>query len=101
MSEHLFKVRSKEEAKPIDDDWAQIFHTTVAQLLFVTTLCRWDVQTAVASLCTQVREPDKDDWKKLKHLLQYLKGTKYWGCGWMQQTCHLLVGGWMHHICHS
>ena len=26
-------------------------------------------------LCTRVAELDKDDWKKLKRLLQYLRGT--------------------------
>ena len=30
---------------------------------------------AVAFLCTIVLEPDEDDWKQLKRVLQYLIGT--------------------------
>ena len=29
----------------------------------------------MAFLCTRVVEPDKDYWKKLKRVLQYLRGT--------------------------
>ena len=32
--------------------------------------------TTTAFLTTRVREPDEDDWKKLKHLILYLNGTK-------------------------
>ena len=30
---------------------------------------------AIAYLTTRVREPDKDDWKKLVHLMKYIRGT--------------------------
>jgi len=56
----------------------------VAQLLFVTMRCRRDIQTAVAFLTTRVKEPDEDDWAKLKRVLKYLHGTglsvSYFGC---------------------
>ena len=29
----------------------------------------------VALLCKRVSEPDKDDWQKLRRVLQYLRGT--------------------------
>ena len=29
----------------------------------------------VAFLCTRVKEPDRDDWKKLGMIMKYLKGT--------------------------
>ena len=32
--------------------------------------------TTIAFLTTRVKEPDKDDWKKLKRLILYLNGTK-------------------------
>ena len=38
---------------------------------------RLDIQTPTSFLTKQVREPDKDDWGKLKRVLQYLKGTMY------------------------
>ncbi len=53
------------------------FHHTVAQLLFMATRARKDIQTAVAFLTTRVKSPDKDDWGKLKRVLKYLNGTKY------------------------
>ena len=31
----------------------------------------------MSSLTTRVKEPDEDDWAKLKHRLMYLKGTLY------------------------
>jgi hypothetical protein len=49
----------------------------VAQLLFMATRVRQDIQTAVAFLTTRVKSPDKDDWGKLKRVLKYLNGTKY------------------------
>ena len=39
--------------------------------------CRRDIQTAVAFLSARVKEPDEDDWNKLKRLLKYLHGMLY------------------------
>jgi hypothetical protein len=47
----------------------------VAQLLFLRTCACRDIQPVTAFLLTRVKRPDKDDWGKLKRLLQYLKGT--------------------------
>jgi hypothetical protein len=41
-----------------------------------TKRARRDTCTAVAYLTTRVRESDTDDWKKLSHLIKYLRGTK-------------------------
>ena len=49
----------------------------MAQLLFMATRARRDIQTAVAFLTTRVKAPDKDDWGKLKRVLKYLNGTKF------------------------
>ncbi len=43
----------------------------------MATRPRRDIQTAVAFLTTPVKTPDKDDWGKLKRVLKYLNGTKY------------------------
>ncbi len=61
----------------LDTKQAQCFHSTVAQLLFVTMRCRRDIQTAVAFLTTRVKEPDEDHWGKLKQVLKYLHGMVY------------------------
>ena len=47
----------------------------MAQLLFTGIRCRKDAQTAIAFLTTTLRNPDEDDWKKLRRLLGYLKRT--------------------------
>ena len=53
-----------------------VFHHTTAQLLFLSSRARRDIQTAVAFLTTRVKAPDEDDWGKLKRVLRYLKGTR-------------------------
>jgi len=37
---------------------------------------RQDIQTTVAFLCTRVREPNTDDYKKLTKVMQYIRNTK-------------------------
>jgi hypothetical protein len=75
-TEHLFTVRDEMEARPLKEKRALAFHHTVAQLLFMATRTRCDIQTAVAFLTLQVKTPDEDDWGKLKRVLKYLNGTK-------------------------
>jgi hypothetical protein len=75
--EKLFVIRDENEARPLKEDQALAFHHTVAQLLFMATRARRDIQTAVAFLTTRVKSPDEDDWGKLKRVLKYLNGTKY------------------------
>ncbi len=59
--EHLFTI--SDDPKKLEEERASGFHTTVAQLSFVTMRCRQDIQAAVAFLCTRVQKPDEDDWK--------------------------------------
>jgi hypothetical protein len=46
----------------------------VAQLLVASTRSRKDIQTTIALLTTRVRNPDEDDWGKLRRLMRYIKG---------------------------
>jgi len=50
------------------------FHTIVANTLYVTKRARPDTCLAIAFLTTRVRAPDTDDWDKLCHLMEYLRG---------------------------
>ena len=59
---HLFKIRDEKEARPLGEEQALAFHHTVAQLLFMATRARRDIQTAVVFLTTRVKNPDKDGW---------------------------------------
>ena len=71
--DQLFDVRDEKKRKILPEEQAQIFHKTVAQLLFLVCRPRRDMRTAVAFLTTRVKEPDEDDWAKLRRALRYLK----------------------------
>ena len=73
-TENLFKI--DEDCKKLDDEKSQQFHNLVAKTLYATKRARPDTCTAVAYLTTRVRDPDTDDWKKLSHMIRYLRGTK-------------------------
>ena len=75
-TDNLFRVRDEEEAKFLPEKQAEMFHHTVAQLLFLAMRARRDIQTAVSFLTTRVKKPDEDDWGKVKRVLKYLKGTR-------------------------
>jgi hypothetical protein len=76
-SEHLSNVRPDEERVLLEEDRARAFHHAVAQLLFASSIARKDIQLAVSFLTTKVKQPDEDDWNKLKRLLTYIRGTIY------------------------
>ena len=73
-STHLFNTDPG--CKKLDDQQGQLFHHLVAKLLYLSKRTRQDIQTAVAFLCTRVREPDNDDYKKLTKVMQYIRNTK-------------------------
>ncbi len=75
--DRLFDIRGTKNARPLEKERAIAFHHTTAQLLFVAMRACRDIQTVVAFLTTRVKAPDKDDWGKLKCVLQYLNRTKY------------------------
>eukprot|EP00804_Cyclotella_cryptica_P003530 CCRYP_002153-RD/>CCRYP_002153-RD protein AED:0.77 eAED:0.38 QI:0/0/0/1/0/0/3/0/416 len=76
-ADYLFQTR--EDGKKLPEEQAAAFHRTTAQLLFLSGRARRDIQTAVAFLTTRVKQPDEDDWGKLKRVLRYLNGTKEMG----------------------
>ena len=75
-SDHLFSVRDADEAKYLPEEKSVAFHHTTAQLLFLSSLARRDIHTAVYFLTTRVKKPDEDDWGQLKRALKYLNGTR-------------------------
>lgn len=70
----LFKV--DEDCKKLGTSKATEFHNLVAKTLYATKRARPDTCASIAFLTTRVREPDEDDWKKLVHLMKYLRGTR-------------------------
>jgi hypothetical protein len=73
----LFDIRDKKKARELSKEQALAFHHMAVQLLFMAMRTKRDIQTAVAFLTTRVKNPDKDNWGKLKQVLKYLNGTKY------------------------
>ncbi len=59
--DHLFTVRDPSLAKALPEEQAMAFHRAMAQLLFLSTRARQDIQPATAFLTTRVRLPDEDD----------------------------------------
>ena len=74
-NDNLFTIRDDKDRELLPPEMASQFHRTTAQLLFLTMRARPDVQTAVSFFTTRVKEPDKDNWGKLRMTLMYLKGT--------------------------
>jgi hypothetical protein len=73
--DNLFTVN--EDCEKISSDKAVQFHNLAAKTLYATKRARPDTCTAISFLTTRVRAPDKDDWKKLVHLMRYIRGTRY------------------------
>jgi hypothetical protein len=71
---HLFVVNNNQTK--LDEQKAQFFHTYMAKTLLVCKRARPDLQTVVAFLCTRVKEPDEDNYKKLIRMLQFIRATK-------------------------
>jgi hypothetical protein len=70
----LFKIN--EDCRKLPPKKSKEFHNIVAKMLYATKRARPDTCTSIAFLTTRVREPDDDDWVKLTHLIQYVRGTK-------------------------
>ena len=64
------------ERKLLPERQAVQFHHTTVQLLFLCTHVRGYIHTAVTFLPMRVKEPDKDDWGKLKRVILYLNSTR-------------------------
>jgi hypothetical protein len=72
--ENLIKI--DEDCEKLSQDKAVVFHNLVAKTSYTTKRARPNTCTAIAFLTTRIRNPDKDDWKKFVHLMQYLRGTR-------------------------
>ena len=65
-----------EKCEKLHSGQKEKFHRIVAKILFATKRARPDTGTAMSYLTTRVREPDRNDWRKLSHLMQYIRATK-------------------------
>jgi hypothetical protein len=72
--ENLFVVNK--DCKKLSLEAAASFHMIVAKTLYVTKRARPDTCLNIAFLTTRIRAPDTDDWEKLCHLMEYLRGDQ-------------------------
>jgi len=64
-----------EDAKPLDRKRMEVFHSVVAKCLYISHRGRPDIMLPVAFLCTRVSRSTKEDWDKLKRVLQFVQST--------------------------
>ena len=72
----LFEIDDNSISLTKDD--AEIFHSVVAKLLYVSLRARGDILLAISFLCTRVSKCTKQDQSKVKHVLEYLNGTLHY-----------------------
>ena len=70
---HLFDIA--EDITKLSQANADLFHHFVAQLLYISKRECPDIQISVSFLCTRVRGPGTDDYKKLERLMKYIQVT--------------------------
>ncbi len=64
------------DCEKASDAAAATFLMVIAKTLYVTKWVRPDTSLAIAFLTARVRAPDTDDWEKLCHLMEYLRGDQ-------------------------
>ena len=69
---HLFDIDDK--CPKLDEARSENFYHVAAKLLYSSKRARTDIETTVAFLYTRVSKCDKDNWKKLKRVLKYIRG---------------------------
>ena len=72
-AEHLREIGN--DAEKLDDSLRQTFHTITARSLFCGKRARPNLLPTVSFLTTRVKEPNTDDWKKLKRMMKYMEQT--------------------------
>ena len=70
---HLFDINP--EPVLLDKKTADVFHRTVAKLLWASLRARPDILLAISFLTSRVKKPDEDDWDKLTRLVIYIQGS--------------------------
>lgn len=70
---NLFKIDEKANLLAVKP--RELFHSTVARILYLAKRVRADIITVVSFLCTRVTKATEEDQAKLESLLGYLKRT--------------------------
>ena len=60
----------------LDQARAKAFHNITAKMIYVTKRARPDISLAIAFLTKKVKGPDIDNWRKLCHMVEYLRSIR-------------------------
>ena len=66
---------SDDDAKQLNDEKSELFHSIIAKFIFIYQRARPDIEPTVAYLCTRVSKSTIEDWKKLRRLVSFKRGT--------------------------
>ena len=88
----LFKVNDKDQ-QYLGTEKKKIFVHLVMQGLYLSQRGRPDIRTAIAFLCSRLRNPDEDDYKKLTRMMQYLCEPRSWFSHYEQTMTEQFGGG--------
>ena len=72
--EDLYKV--DEDYEKLSPDKAKMFHNLLAKTHYNNNMERPDTCTAVAFLKKIFSDPNKDEWRKLVHIMNYIRVTR-------------------------
>ena len=72
-SDKLFDINH--ESPHLNEADVDYFHRMTEQFLFVCKRERPNIKVAVVFLCTRVKEPTEEDYKKLARSIKYLRNT--------------------------
>jgi hypothetical protein len=78
----------------LPEEQARVYYCTTEQLLFLSRVC-CEIQTTVAYLTTRVKQPNEDDWGKLKHVLKYFNSTRLLHLTLLLSPSQITTGMWM------
>lgn len=70
---NLFQVNKT--SPKLDPETTELFHRLVVRLLFAAKRSRPDIQLSVAFLCSHVKNPTKEDYRKLGSVIRYIQRT--------------------------
>jgi hypothetical protein len=62
-----------EECEKLANDGRELFHCVVQKMVYIWKRAKPDCGVAMSFLAKRVKAPDLDDWRKLVHLMDYLK----------------------------
>ena len=66
---------TEDDPEKLRKEEAITFHHVTEKLFYISKRAILDLQLGVAFLCTRVKDPDKDYWKKLTQVMKYIKST--------------------------